>query len=94
MVQDYSTRWHLEVCDQVLKVMQLQKVIFTLSQHSQSCTQHDVGAVLSQHHIYQPAGKRGGEGAAEDGEEPLRGIQHWNCSILLQAHNRSGSAVT
>ena len=65
---------HLEVCDQVLKVMPLQKVVFALSKHGQSSTQHDVGAVFCQHHINHPAGESGRKGAAEDGQKPLRGI--------------------
>lgn len=77
---------YLEVCDQVLKVMQLQKVVFALSKHSQSRTQHDVGAVLCQHHINHPAGERGREGAAEDGQEPLGSIQHRNRPKVLHAH--------
>ncbi len=63
--------WYLEVCDQVLKVMQLQQIVFTLCQNSQGCPHEDVGAVLCQHHINHPAGKCCREGTAVDGEEPL-----------------------
>lgn len=80
-----SATSHLEVGDQVFKVMQLQQVILTLGQHRQRHPQHDVGAVLCQHHVNHPACNRGRKGAAEDGEEPLGSIQHRDCSIVLQA---------
>ena len=51
--------------------MQLQEVFLTLGKHSQGSPHHDIGAVLCQHDINDPAGDSGGEGAAEDGEEPL-----------------------
>ena len=64
--------------------MQLEQVIFTLSQHSQGSPHEDIGAVLCQHHVNHPACKGGWEGTAVDGQEPLGSIQHWHCSIVLQ----------
>lgn len=65
---------YLEVGDEVLKVMQLQQVVLTLSQHSERRPHENVGAVLCQHDVNHPACKGGREWAAVDGQEPLRCI--------------------
>lgn len=82
----------LEVGDEILKVMQLEQVLLTLSQHGQGCPHEDVRAVLCQHDVNHPAGEGGREGVAVDGEEPLGGIQHWHSSVVLQ-HTPVGTAV-
>ena len=64
--------------------MQLEQVIFTLSQHSKGSPHEDIGAVLCQHHVNHPACKGGWEGTAVDGQEPLGRVQHWHCPIVLQ----------
>ncbi len=83
-VVQHLQRSHLEVRDEVFKVMQLEQIIFTFSQHSKGSPHEDIGAVLCQHHINHPACKGGREGTAVDGQKPLGSIQHWHCSILLQ----------
>ncbi len=64
--------------------MQLEQIVFALSQHSKGSSHEDVGAVLCQHDVNDPACKGGWEGTAVDGQEPLGSIQHWHCSIVLQ----------
>ena len=80
---------HLEVGDEVLKVMQLEQSLLALRHDSHGNAQEDLGAVFSQQDV-DDAGREGGrEGAAEEGQKPLGCIQDGSCSMLL--HNSPGS---
>ena len=74
---------HLEIGDEVLKVMQLEQSRFTLRHDGHGNPKQDLGPVFRQQDVYDPSCKGGWEWTAEEGEEPLGCIEYWGSSMRL-----------
>ena len=74
---------YLEVCDEVLKIVQLQEGCLALRHDSHGHPQQDLGSVLRQQDVQDASGKWGWEGAAEERQKPLRCIQDRRGPMLL-----------
>lgn len=74
---------HLEAGDDLLKVVAQEHRALALRHDGQRRLQHDGRCVFHQHHVHHPACKGRREGAAEDGQEPLRRVQHGRHAVRL-----------